>query len=431
MSHKNKVFQKAHIRISVLFTSVCSLILIITSVFYLYNNYYSIYNNSFIKFSSDIQSFSSSFSSEKVISHDFINNIQNSYDYSMFIYDNGEPFLFTSKTKSEEELMLIEEIRYDNSEIVENMHYSALVGCRSIRYNKNGSKKYIGIVSVPGENSNTDIFVIDYLENEMLQIRELCLKSAIIILLATSLIFVFSYFFTYRILQPVRNAHEQQQHFIAAASHEIRNPVNTIMAALDAMDKCNDEQKYEFKNIANKEGKRLVYLTEDLLTLARCENGKLCVNCAPAELDTLIVDCYEAFIAPAAEKGIRINIELTEEDFPKLSVDAEKIKQVISILLSNAVSYTDMSGVIDISYYVKDSDHIITIADNGPGISDEDKQHIFERFYRADRARENRSHFGLGLAIAKEIINMHQGKISVCDSKYGGAKFVILLPDKR
>ena len=392
-------------------------------------NYHSIYNNSFIKFNSDIQSFSSSFSSEKVISHDYIKNIEDNYNYKMFIYDNGEPFLFTTKTKNQEELELIDQIRSDFSKIMEDMSYSAIVGYKSIKYNINGIGDYIGIVSIPGENGNTEIFVIDYLENEMLQIRILCVKSIIIILLASAMIYVFSYFFTYRILQPVKTVHEQEEHFIAAASHEIRNPVNTILSALEAMDKCNDEQRSEFKNIAYKEAKRLVYLTEDLLTLARSENGKLPVNREPAELDTLILDCYEAFTAPAAQKGIQININLPEDDSPKANVDSGKIKQVISIIMSNAISYTGQNGIIDVTYSFNDGDHIISIADNGSGISDEDKKHIFERFYRADRARENRSHFGLGLAIAKEIIYIHQGEISVYDSKYGGTEFVIVLPE--
>lgn len=77
---------------------------------------------------------------------------------------------------------------------------------------------------------------------------------------------------------------------------------------------------------------------------------------------------------------------------------------------------------------ISNNHHKITISDNGSGISDEDKQHIFERFYRSDRAREERSHFGLGLAIAKEIITLHNGRIKVTDSEYGGASFIISLP---
>ena len=108
--------------------------------------------------------------------------------------------------------------------------------------------------------------------------------------------------------------------------------------------------------------------------------------------------------------------------------DADRIKQVISIILSNAVSYTPDGGKIKIAYTSDNSRHIIRISDSGSGISAEDRQHIFERFYRADRSRTDRSHFGLGLSIAKEIIDLHKGSISVDDSELGGTCFAITLP---
>ena len=112
------------------------------------------------------------------------------------------------------------------------------------------------------------------------------------------------------------------------------------------------------------------------------------------------------------------------------NVDPDRIKQDITIILSNSVSYTPDAGLIEIDYSAHPNKHTITISDNGSGISDEDKQHIFERFYRSDRSRESRSHFGLGLAIAKEIITLHKGTIQVKDNTYGGASFIIDIPAK-
>lgn len=113
-------------------------------------------------------------------------------------------------------------------------------------------------------------------------------------------------------------------------------------------------------------------------------------------------------------------------------VDQERIKQVISIILSNAIEYTPENGRINISYYyIRKKEHIIEIADSGLGISDEDKEHIFEKFYRADNSRNQRSHFGLGLAIAKEIIDLHNSRITVSDSIYGGASFIVKLFSNR
>lgn len=422
------MFHKVHTRLAVVFTSACVFILIIMSGFYLYLNYRSIYINSFNNFNNDTMTLSYSFQTDKIFSHDWLKNIEANYNYSLFIYDNSMPIRFTTETKSTQECEFTDQLKTKIKNKIADMRYSSIVRCKTLQYSNDSKKYYVGVIVIPAEKGTTEVYIIDYLENEKDQIKELYIHFFIIIFICSTGLFLFSYLFTFKILQPVKKAHEQQTYFIAAASHEIRNPVNTILSATEAMDKCEEKERSEFSEIVRKEGKRLVYLTEDLLTLARSDNGKFPVNPAPTDLDTLIVDCYEAFTAPSNEKGIRISIQLPEEAIPQANIDAERIKQVISIVLSNAVSYTPQNGQINISYCKNNNSHIITISDNGSGISDDDKKHIFERFYRVDHSRENRSHFGLGLAIAKEIITTHKGEISVRDSKYGGAEFVISLP---
>ncbi|MCM1008915.1 MAG: HAMP domain-containing histidine kinase [Ruminococcus flavefaciens] len=422
------MFRKVHIRLTMVFTTVCTLILAIMSIFYLYLNYCSIYNNAFTSFQNDMTIFSSEFSKSHTISHEWLQSIQKDYNYNLFVYDNNAPMKFTLQNKSDSDLMLIENIKQHFTNDVNQMHRSTISQHKEISCSINGNKIFISIITIPGKNGNTEIYAIDILKNEREQMWKLGIHFIIIIILAFAALFIFSYVFTRMLLKPIRQAHEQQAHFIAAASHEIRNPVNTIISALDAMGKCEGNQHDNFANIARKEGKRLMLLTEDLLTLARSDNGNFTSNFVPAELDTILLDCYEAFMAPAQEKEIHINIKLPEENVPKANIDSERIKQVISVLLSNAVSYTPERGKIDISYSVETQWHIIIISDNGSGISDEDKRHIFERFYRADHAREDRSHFGLGLAIAKEIIDLHNGKIFVKDNDSGGASFIVYIP---
>ncbi len=422
------MFRKVHIRLTMVFTTVCTLILAIMSIFYLYLNYCSIYNNAFTSFQNNMTIFSSELSKSHTISHEWLQSIQKDYNYYLFVYDNNAPMKFTIQNKSDTNLMLIKNIKQRFTNDVNQMQRSTISQHKEISCSIDGKRIFISIITIPGKNGSTEIYAVDILKNEREQIWKLGIHFIIIIILAFAALFIFSYVFTRMLLKPIRQAHEQQAHFIAAASHEIRNPVNTIISALDAMDKSEGTQRDSFADIARKEGNRLILLTEDLLTLARSDNGNFTSNFAPAELDTILLDCYEAFMAPAQEKEIHINIKLPEENVPIANIDSERIKQVISILLSNAVSYTPERGKIDISYSVETQWHIIIISDNGSGISDEDKRHIFERFYRADHAREDRSHFGLGLAIAKEIIDLHNGKIFVKDNDSGGASFIVYLP---
>ena len=422
------MFRKVHIRLTLLFTAVCTLVIVIMSGLYLYLSRQNIRENSFMSFRTDMASFSASLSDRHVITQSWLSSVRSNYNYNFFIYDNEKPIQFTAKTSTEENDRLIADIREHFDDEIRQLRYTGSVSHKEMTYNRNGREYYVGIICISGEKGFTEFYAADSLDAENEQFRSLLRNFIIIILLTTAALFLFAFLFTRRLLLPIKKNHEQQAHFIAAASHEIRNPVNTIISALDAMDSSEGAQQKEFADIARKEGKRLTLLTEDLLTLARSDNGSFAPRTAPTELDTLVLDCYEAFIAPAKEKNITMNISLPDENVPKADVDSERIKQVVSVILSNAVSYTPDGGKIDIAYTADRSWHRIRVSDSGGGISDDDKEHIFERFYRADRSREDRSHFGLGLAIAKEITDLHHGTLTAEDSPLGGASFVISLP---
>ena len=421
------MFKKLNIKLTLLFTGVCSLILFIMSILYGYINYRRIYDVAFSRFQNDVNVVCSVFDEKKVISHDWLKMTEANYSYSFFIYDNDEPLLFTKNNMSENEKILLDSFIDLNTEQLNRLKYSNNIQHFENRHTFDGHMYYIGIVSLKRESGNTNIYIINNLEKEKKELFDLLSYLFLIFIFVSAILFVISYYFTNILLKPIRTFQEQQTYFISAASHEIKNPVNTIISALDAMCIADDEHKKEFMSIAKKEGKRLIYLTEDLMTLVRTDKKNFNVSFAPAELDTLIIECYEAFMAPAQEKHISLSVNLPDENSIRIMADHERIKQVISIIISNAIEYTPQNGKIDISYSICKNEHIIEISDNGMGISDEDKAHIFEKFYRADNSRSQRSHFGLGLAIAKEIIDIHKGNITVCDSKYGGTSFIIKL----
>lgn len=422
------MYKKVHMRLTILFTAVCMLIISIMSAAYLYLNYNSIYNNAFSSFSKDIVIFSSSFSNSSVLSHEWLQSMQKNYNYRYLIYDNDKPIQFTRNNSTPEELKLIDDICSTYSEDITQLKYSGISQNKIYRLGKNSDKKFVGVISIPGEYGNTIIYTINLLPKEKQQVRKLFISFIVIILLASVALYIFAYLFTRRLLKPVKESQEKQELFIAAASHEIRNPVNTIISALEAADKGDAEQQKNFSAIAKKEGIRLKTLTEDLLTIARTKTGSFNFETSPEELDTIVIDCYEAFLAPAQNKSISLKITIPDGTVPKAMINPTRIKQVISILLNNAISYTPEKGVVHLSYALSSQYHVISVSDSGSGISDKDKEHLFEYFYRADHSREDRSHFGLGLAIAKEIVELHNGTISVMNGQKQGTIFTVNLP---
>ena len=217
--------------------------------------------------------------------------------------------------------------------------------------------------------------------------------------------------------------------FIAAASHELRTPLSVILASNECcLSASAEEQKGFFQTIRN-EGKRMNSLIDDMLTLTRLGANRFLIEQKPAQLDTLCLNAYEAFEPLCENKNLTLLLILPEETLPRYQCDASRIAQVLSILLHNALSYTPENGQITLELvWQKESGSFeISVTDTGIGISDADKKHIFERFYRAEKSRSAKGHFGLGLSIAYEIVTAHHGKISVSDNPEGGSVFTVRL----
>lgn len=169
-------------------------------------------------------------------------------------------------------------------------------------------------------------------------------------------------------------------------------------------------------------------LINDMLSLSNADNHSWKMHPVFCELDTLLLDTYEKYEPLMQDHHMKFFIELPEEEIPPCPCDPERISQVLGILLDNAISYVPANGKIVLSLSQTETHFLIRVKDNGPGIPDSAKTSVFRRFYRADSARNNRQHFGLGLCIAYEIISLHKGTISVLDTPGGGSTFQISLP---
>lgn len=283
---------------------------------------------------------------------------------------------------------------------------------------------------VPLEKGNAGVLVIQSLAGEARALMQQRLVFGLFTLLSLCLMALFAWFFTRRALRPLEESRRRQTEFIAAASHELRSPLAVIHASLSAMRDAPPEKVEHFTEMADSECMRMSRLVGDMLALAGADSGAWTMRPEETEPETALLDVAEGFEAAAAEKGVRLTVELPEEALPRCLWDRQRIVQVLTILTDNGLSYTPGGGSLRLSAAPIRDGVRFTAADTGPGIPDGEKERVFTRFFRSDQSRTDREHYGLGLCIAKEIVELHGGSIWIEDTPGGGATFVVELPKK-
>lgn len=234
-----------------------------------------------------------------------------------------------------------------------------------------------------------------------------------------------------RAIKPIsQNMHKQMQ-FVSDASHELRTPLAIVQSKLENILTKTNASVYDVSEdiaISLKEVSRLSKLTTDLLSLTRSDNGVSVINFDTYEIDEVLLDTILIFKEMAELEGKKLDYEIEEFSF---LFDREKIIQLMVILLDNAIKYTSKNDSIEVKIIKEGSDCLINVSDTGIGINEETKKRIFERFYREDKARSRETGGnGLGLAIGKNIVMLHGGKITVSNNKPKGTSFDIRLPLK-
>ena len=230
-------------------------------------------------------------------------------------------------------------------------------------------------------------------------------------------------------LQPIANNHRKQAEVIAAASHELRSPLAVLRSAIPAIFAA-PERKEALLHTMDLECSRMSRLIDDMLLLASADAKTWNIYPQKTDVDTLLIETYEAFLPVCHEKQITLYLDLPEESIPCIWIDPERIRQILSILLDNALFYTPAQKAIHICVSLANHSRylVIQVKDQGCGIPRENQPYIFDRFYRADKARSGKEHFGLGLSIAKELAILHGGTITVADNPGGGSCFSVTLP---
>ncbi|MCM1118058.1 MAG: HAMP domain-containing histidine kinase [bacterium] len=446
------LFRTAHRRLTFLCAGITAAILCLFSCLYLYLAERTLQDSHQLAFSQSMSNLTDSLKQQTVVTHSYLNTLEQNNDYQIYLWDHGVPYHFneiSNHTLSNEvQELLLSLLSTGNEEAEQSTPApTSLPGVRytllsagtnlvlvhlklepDIEYMVYAVRLNIGQRSgmqilAESETPEVALLVASSREGLTRQLREQRLRFLLIDLTGILLLTMFAWFFTGKMLRPLRESHDRQIRFVADASHELRTPLAVIRA-------CMHAKPPAYEQTIDQECAQMGRLIEDLLTLSRLDQGEALSQYQDVDLDTLLLTVYEQMELLAVQHKIHLQLHLPQDALPHIQGDRHRLEQLLTILLQNALSYTPEGGSVTLSARLTaDRSRAIQIlvADNGPGIPDADKIHIFERFYRAEQSHTDRSHFGLGLCIAREIASSHGGTLTVSDTEGGGTTFCLSL----
>lgn len=271
---------------------------------------------------------------------------------------------------------------------------------------------------------------------EPIETNEIRQRIIFMLFLVNSAILVFSgvagYFLAGATLNPIKDMVDEQSRFISDASHELRTPLTSLKAAMEVSLRDKNTNLADSKTLISEslaEVNKLQSLTDGLLSLAQYQKPNGNTEVEKLNLQELVKSAVKNIIPKIRQKRIVINNKTA--DF-EIAGNKYSLIELLVILLDNAVKYSPPKSTITLFTKRNDGSILLSVKDEGPGIAQKDLPHIFERFYRADstRSKSDVTGFGLGLSIAKKIVELHHGTITVESKKEKGSTFSIRLPAK-
>jgi signal transduction histidine kinase len=254
-------------------------------------------------------------------------------------------------------------------------------------------------------------------------VRQLVLASAIGIVLGA----LASLLMASRSLRPIGRAFQRQREFVADASHELRTPLTLIRTNVEAWLRRSDGTSRVYAKSIVEEVEQLNRIVGDLTTLALADAKQLRLDPRPVELNDVVKGLIVQATPLAEERGVQLRPDLNGG--VRVDADLVRVRQLLLILIDNALTHTPSGGEVAVGVTRLNGRAHVTVTDTGEGIPTGDLPHIFERFYRADKARTRESGgTGLGLAIAKWIVDAHKGEIGVRSAEGKGTEVDVSLP---
>ena len=297
----------------------------------------------------------------------------------------------------------------------------------------NQSKKETGILSdydlryMKNEAGHAKAIVFADISSEKAMINGLIRNMVIIGLIGYAVFFLISLLLAKWVTKPVEKTWNEQKQFIADASHELKTPLTVIMTNAEMM----SDQSYSesdragfIKNILST-SKRMRGLVESLLELARLDNHRSQIKRTEIDFSKLINNSLLPFEPLFYENNLTLSADI--DNGITVNADKERLRQVINILLDNALKYSDPADQVTVTLKRHNSECVLSVSGRGTPLSKDECVNIFKRFYRVDQARNDGQSYGLGLSIADSIIKEHNGKIWA-ESENGYNVFIVSLP---
>ena len=247
--------------------------------------------------------------------------------------------------------------------------------------------------------------------SEAATVRNLICSSLLIFAVAMGVFLGISILLSHWVIKPVALAWDQQRQFVADASHELKTPLSVIMANAELMqseDTPEADRRNYSRNILNVTY-QMRFLVENMLEIARVDNGTLKTQFAPLDFSQLVSDAALSFQLLYEEKGMTLQCHIPEGIC--LNGSEQQLYQVMDVLLDNALKYSTPGSTVRVDLTQNGRNCLLSVASPGEELSREELKNIFKRFYRADKARSMNGSYGLGLSIAEAIVTAHRGKI--------------------
>lgn len=234
-------------------------------------------------------------------------------------------------------------------------------------------------------------------------------------------------------MREIQATDEKRREMITAVAHDLRTPLAALRGYLETMllrdGSLGETDRRTYLEIATRQSGNLSRLVDELFELSKLESPEACANAEPFQLAELVYDIVQNLGMRAAQKNVKVDVRM-QESTPFVCADIALVERLLTNLLDNAVRHTSPNGQVTISVEpTPDRRMSVAVADTGEGIAPDDLPHVFDRFYRADKSRGSDSGAGgLGLAIARRIVDLHGGEISAASRLGEGTTFVFDLP---
>ncbi|MBC8559761.1 sensor histidine kinase [Fumia xinanensis] len=427
------MLKKLRLRLTLLATVLTGGVLLIMTLIALSISEKGLQTSSENAFQSNLNSIIVKLQNDQVVANSWLAQMESSEELIISISDSDSPLQFRgSWSPRTDRAILIERAQEAGKSAGIDVHIPpfSVLEASSVTVSIKGDNgdNYLGAVAViPSHGGWQGLTLLKDMSALSWSLTVQRLSFGALVLLGIVLLWFLCWYFTGKALRPIQENARRQNEFIAAASHELRSPLTVIRTSASALNPGESQSPQLIANI-EKECARMARLIDDLLILAGSDAKTWSIRTETVDLDTLLLETAELFYPLAQQKGMALCLRVPDETLPLIHGDEQRLKQILTILLDNAFSYTPANGTVTLKAETEGKLVEISVSDTGPGIPSKHLTHIFDRFYRGDASRKDKNHFGLGLSIAWELAALHQGKLYVKQTDSTGTTFTLRLP---